>query len=478
VDTTQNQPEGGQLPDIITIGELEFPKRKVWVKTYGCQMNYHDTERIVAHLNPLNFSLTQVKEEADLLIFNTCAIRDLANQKFYSHLGEAKHAKNKIQENGLKKDVKVAAGGCIAQTESKDLLKKYPQLDFTFGTDVIDNIGDMVYRAYHGEKKFSVTSWDRDDNYSIETKINHGTPQAFVNIIKGCDKFCSYCIVPFTRGREKSRSIVEITNDVARLVEHQGVQEVTLLGQNVNSFGKKNGESLAELILSLDKIEGLKIIRYTTSHPYDISDELIAVHGSCEKLGNHLHLPIQSGSNTVLQRMLRQYSVEHYLERIQKIRQANPNLVVSTDIIAGFPNETEEEHRATLDLLDKAKFDFIYSYNFSSRKGTKAARMNDILTNDIRGRRLREIQAHQLKIQAEVRSEMVGKTFKMLVEGSGVMKGIKKWKGRTSCFRIVHFEPLTEEENYQWHWVDVEVTSNTALSCQGRIIKDYGKETN
>lgn len=458
-----------ELPDIVRIGDLDFPKRKVWVKTYGCQMNYHDTERILSHLTPMNFYLTQNPDDADLMLFNTCAIRDLANQKFYSHLGNTKHQKSK-------KEVKVAAGGCIAQTESKELLKKYPQLDFAFGTDVIDNIGELVYRAYSGDKKFAVTSWDRTDNYSIETKINHGSPQAFVNIIKGCDKFCSYCIVPFTRGREKSRSITEIVNDVARLVTHQGVQEITLLGQNVNSFGKKNGESLAELIMELEKIEGLELIRYTTSHPYDISDELIAVHGKSKKLSNHLHLPVQSGSNSVLQRMLRQYSIEHYLERLESLRKANPNIVLSTDIIAGFPNETEAEHQDTLKLLDAAQFDFIYSYNFSARKGTKASRMNDVLTQDIRGRRLREIQAHQLKIQEKIRKEMVGKSYRVLVEGQSMMKGETKWKGRTNCFRIVHFKPESPEKNYQWHWMDIKITSATALSCQGEIVHDYGKK--
>ncbi|MCT4641744.1 MAG: tRNA (N6-isopentenyl adenosine(37)-C2)-methylthiotransferase MiaB [Bacteriovoracaceae bacterium] len=455
------------------VGGIEFPPRKVWVKTYGCQMNYHDTERILDHLGPLNFTQTDKKEDADFMIFNTCAVRDLANQKFYSHLGESKHQKAKEKQG---RDVKIAAGGCIAQTESKELLKKYKQLDFAFGTDVIDNIGEMVYRAYAGDKKFAVTSWDRSDNYSIQTKINHGTPQAFVNIIKGCDKFCSYCIVPFTRGREKSRSTAEIVNDVARLVKYSGIQEVTLLGQNVNSFGKKNGESLAGLIMELEKIDGLELIRYTTSHPYDISDELIEVHGKSKKLANHLHLPVQSGSSTVLQRMLREYSIEHYLERLESIRAANPDIVISSDIIAGFPNETEEEHKETLDLLRKAKFDFIYSYNYSSRPGTKAARMDDVLTKDIRGRRLREIQALQLELQEDVRKEMVGKTYRVLVEGFGMMKGIKKWKGRTSCHRIIHFLPENEQQNLQWQWVDLKVTSATALSCQGEIIKVHGKK--
>lgn len=461
----------------VKVGELEFPPRKVWMKTYGCQMNYHDSERILSHLQNLNFSMTDDQQDADLVIFNTCAVRDLANQKFYSHLGETKHLKAHVNpETGLKKDVIVAAGGCIAQTEGKELVKKYPTLDFAFGTDVIDNIGEMVYRAYAGEKKFSVTSWDRSENYSIETKITHGSPQAFVNIIKGCDKFCSYCIVPFTRGREKSRRLAEVVNDVKKLVEYSGIQEVMLLGQNVNSFGKDNNESLAQLIMELDQINGLELIRYTTSHPYDVTDELVAAHASAKKLANNLHLPVQSGSNTVLQRMLREYTVEHYLTLLEKMRKANPNLVVTTDIIAGFPNETEEEHQATLKLLELAQYDNIYSYAYSSRKGTKSARMKDVLTDDIRGRRLREIQDFQLKIQAKIRAEMVGKTYRVLVEEKGINKGVTKWTGRTSCLRLVHFEPETPEQDYKWHWVDVEITSATALSTQGRIVKDHGKK--
>ncbi len=463
----------------VKVGDLEFPPRKVWMKTYGCQMNYHDSERILSHLSGMNFTATSEKSEADLVIFNTCAVRDLANQKFYSHLGETKKLKENKDvdpETGLKKNVIVAAGGCIAQTEGKDLVAKYKQLDFAFGTDVIDNIGEMVYRAYSGEKNFSVTSWDRSENYSIETKITQGTPMAYVNIIKGCDKFCSYCIVPFTRGREKSRRLEEVVKDVSRLVEHSGVQEVMLLGQNVNSYGKDNGESLGQLIMELEKISGLVRLRYTTSHPYDVTDDLVAAHANSKKLANHLHLPVQSGSNTVLQRMLREYTVEHYLTLLQKMRTANPEMIISSDIIAGFPNETEEEHQATLKLLDDAQFDFIYSYAFSPRKGTKAAKMNDAINDEIRGRRLREIQARQLKIQEKNRQGMIGKTYRVLVEEKGLNKGVTKWTGRTSCYRLVHFEPETPETDYQWHWADVEITSATALSTQGKIIRDLGKK--
>lgn len=466
----------------IKVGELDFPPRKVWMKTYGCQMNYHDTERIMSHLSGMNFTKTDDQSDADLVIFNTCAVRDMANQKFYSHLGETKHLKaNKDinPETGMKKDVVVAAGGCIAQTEGKELVAKYKTLDFAFGTDVIDNIGEMVYRAYAGERKFTVTSWDRSDNYSIETKITQGTPQAFVNIIKGCDKFCSYCIVPFTRGREKSRRLEEVVTDVKRLVEYSGIQEVTLLGQNVNSFGKDNNESLGQLIMALDDVKGLERLRYTTSHPYDVSDELVEAHANSKKLCNHLHLPVQSGSNTVLQRMLREYTVEHYLTLLEKMRKANPKMMITSDMIAGFPNETEEEHQATLDLITKARFDNIFSYTYSSRKGTKAARMDDVLNDDIRGRRLREIMKLQLSIQAELRAEMVGKTFRILVDGKsigkGMQKGIQKWQGRTSCNRIVHFEPASLDQDFMWHWVDVEINTSTALATQGNLVKDLGK---
>ena len=455
----------------LTLGHQSFPQRKVFFKTYGCQMNHHDTERMLSHLKRLNFSSTENQEEADLILFNSCAIRDKANQKFYSHLGNTQHHKRK------KKGVKVGVGGCIAQMEAKHLLKRFPHVDFAFGTDVIDSINDFVYQAYCGENKFVATTWDRSNNYSIETKITHNNPQAMVNIIKGCDKFCSYCIVPFTRGREKSRTIHEIEKDVKKLVEFQGIQEVTLLGQNVNSFGKERNESLAQLIHRLNDICGLQIIRYTTSHPYDMSDDLIVAHGECHKLANHVHLPVQSGSNSVLKAMLREYTKEHYLNLCQKLRKANPHLTLSSDIIVGFPNETEEEYEDTIDLLDQAQFDFIYSYVFSARKGTKAFRMKDFLTKDIKGKRLRELQKHQLAIQKKLRQPLVGKIFRVLVEKSHEMRGIKKWQGRTNCMRIVHLhspEVSHEQQNLKWHWVDAEITSSTALSCQGKLLKDHG----
>ena len=454
----------------VKVGDLDFPPRKVWMKTFGCQMNYHDSERIISHLKDLNFTHTEDLNNADLVLFNTCAIRDLSNNKFYSQLGEIKHAKKK------KNSLVVGVGGCVAQTEGKELVKKYEHLDFAFGTDVIDTINDMVYRVYAGDNKFSINSWDRSDNFSIETKINHGTPQAFVNIIKGCNKYCSYCIVPYTRGKERSRLKNEVVEDVRKLVEYQGVQEVTLLGQNVNSYGKENNESLAELITDLDQINGLELIRYTTSHPYDVSEELIQVHGEAKKLSKHLHLPVQSGSNTVLERMLREYTVEHYLGLLEKLRKAQPEIVLSTDIIVGFVNETDEEFQATLKLLDMAQFDSIYSYAYSMRNKTRASRMVDNLTDEVRGERLRYLQKYQLKIQENIRKNLVGQNFRVLVDGTSNMGGLKKWKGRTNCNRVIHFLPNNEDQNLLWNWVDVKVISATALSCQGELLQTFGRK--
>ncbi len=461
--------ESGEGRPIVKMGDLEFPPRKVWIKTFGCQMNYHDTERLLSHLKDLNFSLTDKLPEADLVLFNTCAVRDLANSKFYGQLAELKHLKKN------KGGVIIGVGGCVAQTEGKELVKRYQHLDFAFGPDVIDCINDMVYRSFAGDSKFAINSWDRSENFSIETKITHGLPQAFINIIKGCDKYCSYCIVPYTRGREKSRKLQEIVVDARKLVEYQGIQEITLLGQNVNSYGKENNETLAALLGELDQIQGLELIRYTTSHPYDVSDELIAAHGSLQKLSKHLHLPVQSGSNSVLERMLREYSVEHYFNLLAKLRRAQPEIVLTTDIIVGFVNETEQEFQDTLNLLDLAQFDFSYSYVYSQRNHTRSAKMVDTLPAAIKSERLRYLQKYQLDIQQRLRQSLVGKRFVMLVEGHGNMGGTKKWRGRTSCNRIVHFLPEILCADYQWHWVEVQVTSATALSCQGKILHDYGR---
>ena len=460
--------QANETTAIIKKGELNFPPRKVWLKTFGCQMNHHDSERILSHLRELNFTRTDILEEADMVLFNTCAVRELSNNKFYSQLGQIKNTK-KINRNLV-----VGVGGCVAQTEGKELVKKYQHLDFAFGTDVIDSINDMVYRVYAGDSKFVINSWDRSENFSIQTKITHTSPQAFINIIKGCNKYCTYCIVPYTRGKERSRKRLEVVEDIKRLVEYQGIQEVMLLGQNVNSYGHDNGETLAELLIDLEEIPDLELVRYTTSHPYDVSDDLIAVHGHAKKLSRHLHLPVQSGADTVLNRMHREYTRESYLKLLEKLRKSNPEIVISTDIIVGFVNETEKEFEKTLELLKWAQFDSIYSYAYSQRAKTRAAKMNDALTDDIRGKRLRYLQKYQLEIQKELRASLVGKKLTVLVDGQGHIGGAHRWKGRSNCNRIVHILPQEPDKNYQWNWLDVHITKSTALSCRGEILYEHG----
>ncbi len=438
--------------------------KKVWIKTFGCQMNYHDTERILSNLSELNYGLSENIEEADLILFNTCAIRDLANSKFYSSLGEVKALKKR--EN---KSVIIGVGGCVAQIEGNDLIKKYKHLDFAFGTDQIDNINKMVERVQNGDSKFIYDSYDPSQDYSIETKIINKSPQAFVNIIKGCNNFCTYCIVPFSRGREKSRRSSEILSDIKNLIA-TGVQEVTLLGQNVNAFGKENNERFSDLLIAVNDLVGLKRLRYTTSHPYFISDDLIKAHSTCDKLADHLHLPVQSGSDSVLKRMGRRYTSSHYLEILEKIREANPRIVITSDIIVGFPNETENEFLETISLLEKARFDSIYSYKFSPRPGTAAEKIVDELLMSEKSKRLQTVQKIQEKIQIEIRSSFVGSKATLLVEGAGRMRGVKKWKGRSSCNRLIHFVPPSENDDFLGKWVDVEVLSATPFSCQGSLI--------
>lgn len=458
------------IPESVIVDGIKLPKRKVWMKTFGCQMNYHDSERILTNLQELNYFETANREDADLMIFNSCAIRDLANLKFYSQLGEIK----KIKE--AKKNLIVGIGGCVSQLEGEQLLKKYPYLDFAFGTDAIEFVNKMVLQIIRGEKSIYLNDWDLSDQYSLETKITSHTPRAFVNIMKGCNNYCSYCIVPYTRGREVSRRRDEIVDDVKRLVEEKGIQEIHLLGQNVNSFGKDNNENLAELLHQLDLINGLELIRYTTSHPKDMSDELIFCHRDIKKLANHLHLPVQSGSDTVLQRMERNHTVEHYLNLLTKIRDANPNIALTSDIIVGFPSETEEEFLDTFKLLDLAQYDSIFSYRFSARPGTKASALPDNLKDTVRKRRLKILQDHQLEIQKKIRLKLIDKEFKILVDGYGTKDNILRWRGRTSCNRIVHFTPLAtsassissmpgeNSTNYLWKWVNVKIIKATALS--------------
>jgi tRNA-2-methylthio-N6-dimethylallyladenosine synthase len=399
-----------------------------------------------------------------------------------------------------------------------------PYVDFVFGPDAIDELPEIVHRALAGERRAVHTTFDRSRTYSTETKVEAGKSQAFVNIMKGCDKFCTYCIVPFTRGREKSRTIDEVLNDLAGLVARkdgngvsQGVQEITLLGQNVNSFGKGNPnlanreprtlknaigpvgprdgeENFPQLLRAIDadpRLAALKRIRFTSSHPLDFSDELLDCYqtpqnGGVARLAPHLHLPVQSGSNSVLQRMGRHHRIEDYIHQMKRLRTINPDVALTTDLIVGFPGETEADFEATLGLLDTLEYDSVYAFAYSVRPGTRAARFADDVPDEIKNARLNRLLAHQLAISKRRYEARVGKRFEVLIEGEAKNENAlrnfkfakrssgaftKVWRGRTPCDRVVNV--LTGDAvpagNLTGRFVDVNVIGATELALYSEL---------
>ena len=431
-------------------------KGKYFIKTFGCQMNVHDTERMAAILTEQGYGEAPEMESADLVIFNSCSIRDKSEQKAYSAMGL-------LRKDGKKRNpnLKVGFAGCVAQQDREEVFQGAPHLDFVIGTDSIDQLPEVLFRAERGEEKILQVGFDPTNDYSLETKIVPGKPAAFVNIMKGCDNFCSYCIVPFTRGREKSRRLEEIVQDVKRLVLG-GVSEVTLLGQNVNSYGKslggeKSGQTFPLLLRALQSMAdemdargttdpsgrsgrplGLRRIRYTTSHPKDFDEEMIECHASLSRLVPHLHLPVQSGSARVLKRMKRYVPIELYVSRLEELRRRVPGIAISTDLIVGFPGETEEDHERTMDLVRRIRFDNVFAYTYSPRPGTAALRYGDTVPEEVKRARHIALMDFQTSIQAEKNREQIGKIEPVLCEGPSKTDATVA-TGRTPGLRVVNF---------------------------------------
>lgn len=431
-------------------------KGKYYIKTFGCQMNLHDSERMASILSEQGYGEAVQMEEADLVIFNTCSIRDKSEQKAYSTMGLLKKDGKKRNPN-----LKIGFAGCVAQQDREEVFRGAPHLDFVIGTDSIDQLPEVLFRVEHGEDKILQVGFDPSNDYSLETKLLPGKRTAFVNIMKGCDNFCSYCIVPFTRGREKSRKLDEIVQDVKRLVLG-GVVEVTLLGQNVNSYGKslggkKSGQTFPALLRALqtmaDEMDargttdprgtsgkplGLRRIRYTTSHPKDFDEEMIECHATLSRLVPHLHLPVQSGSAKVLKRMKRYVPVELYIARLEELRRRVPGIAITTDLIVGFPGESEEDFEATLDLVRRVRYDSLYAYMYSPRPGTAALRYGDTVPEEVKKERHARLMAVQTEIQAEKNREQVGRVEEILCEGPSKTDP-NVATGRTLGWRIVNF---------------------------------------
>lgn len=420
-------------------------------------MNFHDSERVLGLLGLHGYESVREPQEADLVVFNTCSIREKAEQKFLSELGRLKGLKRK------RPWMKVAVLGCVAQQKGRALKQQLPYVDYVIGPQNISRLPEVI-----GEKEQAVVTEENPDLAfeQLPAKRAQGI-SAWVNIMYGCNNFCSYCVVPYTRGRERSRPPEAIINEIKQLVS-QGYKEVTLLGQNVNSYS--GGVTFPELLEMVNSIEGLERIRFVTSHPKDLSDELIEAMGSLDRLCEHIHLPLQSGSDRVLKLMNRKYTYSEYISKIEKLRARVPGIAITTDIIAGFPTETEEDHRATLKALQEIQFDGIFAFKFSPRPMTRAARMEGQLSEDVKSRRLSEILTLQDEITEKINKTLEGRVVEVLVEGPSE-KDPEKLTGRTRTNKIVNFtaEP---GQDLRGCLVDVQITRGLRHSLDGTLLKN------
>ncbi len=437
--------------------------KRLFIQTYGCQMNQYDSERIARLMEREGYAPTELAEEADLILLNTCSVRDKAEQKVYSALGRWRELKEKNP------DVIIGVGGCVAQQEGENLLRRVPHLDLVFGTHNIHKLGRMVREAESSGNRPVEIAFYRDPSYMEDPEARptvHGA-KAYVTIMHGCNKVCSFCIVPYVRGRELSRPSASILREIEELAA-QGVKEVMLLGQNVNSYGKTAGElSFPQLLHRVNDVAGLERIRFTTSHPQDLSPGLIEAYASLDKLCEHLHLPIQSGSDSVLQRMRRGYTREEYLDRIRRLRARRPEVALSTDIIVGFPGENEEEFEGSLEILQEVEYGDIYAFSYSPRPHTSANKMYaDDVAEDVKKERLDRVLKAQGMISRRKNEKRVGKIEEVLVEGPAKL-GRSQMMGRTRTNRIVNF---VGPEELSGQLTRVRITAAGANSLTGELI--------
>lgn len=411
----------------------EYGLKKYYILTYGCQMNVRDSELIAGILEGQGYNESNNLEEADLIVFNTCSVRHSAENKVYGKLGEVARLKRQNP------DLLIAFGGCMAQLENVRGRLKKQKVDIIFGTKNIHELPLLIKETEQTGKPV-IQIYDQDPDIVEELPSQRRTNiSAFVNVMYGCNNFCSYCIVPYTRGRERSRAPHMIIKEIQDLAD-RGYKEITLLGQNVNSYGRGLSEEIdfADLLHMVSRIDGIQRIRFTTSHPRDMSDKLINAIAEEDKVCEHIHVAMQSGSNHVLKLMNRGYTREHYWERTQRIRNTIPGVAISTDIIVGFPGETEQDFLDTLDMVEKVKFESAFTFMYSVRSGTKAATMENQIPLDIRRRRLNELNKVQYAIASEKNKALEGTIQEVLVEGASKTNE-NKLSARTRTNHIVIF---------------------------------------
>ncbi|RLB70208.1 MAG: tRNA (N6-isopentenyl adenosine(37)-C2)-methylthiotransferase MiaB [Deltaproteobacteria bacterium] len=411
-----------------------------YLETFGCQMNVVDSEQIVAVLSDIGYSQVDSAEQANLVLLNTCSVRDKAERKVYGHLGRFKPIKDK------RPDLIIGVGGCVAQQEGERMLEKVAYLDLVFGTHNIHRLPELVQQVEESRQRgCEIDFHDRETRLNLfPERTFQESITRFVTVMQGCDNFCSYCIVPHVRGREISRLSADVIAEVTDLVE-QGVREITLLGQNVNSYGLKNSTELSfpELLGVVNKIKGLERLRFATSHPKDLTNELIDCFGTLDKLCHHIHLPFQSGSDRILKLMNRGYTVKDYLDKVEQLKNICPDIRLTTDIIVGFPGETEEDFQATLDLVEKVRYADAFTFLYSPRIETAAAEMEDNQSKFQKQQRFDRLLELQQRISAEIWQEDGDSVQKVLVEGLS-KQGEGQLFGRTTWNRIVNFSGSKE----------------------------------
>jgi len=411
-------------------------RRKFIIHTFGCQMNEHDSEKLLGMLENMGYEKTDRDEFADVIIFNTCCVRKHAEDRVYGRISQLKRLKQK------KPDMILGICGCVPQQKDvADFIKeRYPYVDLIFGTHNLHMFPELIRKAM-------LTKETVIDIWNTEGQVIEGIPiareegiKAWVNIMYGCNNFCTYCIVPYVRGRERSRKPEDIVKEIEELVQ-KGYKEVTLLGQNVNSYGKdlEDGINFPKLLRIINEISGLERIRFTTSHPKDLSMDLIMAMKECEKVCEHIHLPFQAGSNKILKLMNRNYTREYYMELIEKLRNEIPDVGISTDIIVGFPGETEEDFADTVDLVKRVQFDSAFIFMYSKRTGTPAAEMTEQVPDEVKHRRFDYLVELQDSISKTKNQQLIGKVFEILVE-SPSKKDENRLTGRTRTNKLVHFE--------------------------------------
>ena len=447
----------------------------LYINTIGCQMNVYDSSQIAGLLSKIGYHLTDSEKKADLIIANTCAIREKAEQKVFSYLGRLADMKKRNP------DLIVGVGGCVAQQEGKNIIKRVPWLDIVFGTHAIARLPEIVKKVESSRCRIiDIEMTTGIDEFELTENINKSDISRFITIMQGCDNFCTYCVVPYVRGRETSRSPEKIIKEITNLV-NKGIKEITLLGQNVNSYGKKQGLcSFSELLEQINSIKGLSRIRFTTSHPKDLSQDLMYAFKNLDKLCSHIHLPVQSGSNNILKKMNRKYTREIYLEKVEQLRNICPDIAITSDMIAGFPGESRADFDQTLELMKIVEYDSLFAFKYSDRPNAPAGNFSDKISEPEKKARLKEILDLQEYYTLKKNKAMIGTVTKILVDGLS-RRNIKKeifqnkeiqCTGRTGTNKIVNFINADNIDNLIGKIVSVEITDGFSNSLKGRLVNN------